>query len=152
MPDPTRDIILETDGSRIALGEVLKHNFDDTGLEHPVGFFSSSHTGSDWNYVAYELEMYAVVFSIKHFRMFLLKKEFLLRIDHSALRNRLRRDLPLTTRVEQRCYDILKIPSESSINEDKTTVLRMYSQDFRSLLEISAAQPQFQLQSRTPEH
>ena len=46
MPDPQRDFILETDGSRIALSAVLKQKFDDTGLEHPVGFFSRSLTGS----------------------------------------------------------------------------------------------------------
>ena len=29
MPDPQRDFILEADGSHIALGAVLKQNFDD---------------------------------------------------------------------------------------------------------------------------
>ena len=74
MPDPTRDFILETDGSRIALGTVLKQRFDDTGLEHPGGFFSRSLTGSERNYVTYELEMYAVVRAVEHFIMFLLGK------------------------------------------------------------------------------
>ena len=72
MLDPTQDFILETDGSRIALGALLKQRFDDTGLEHPVGFFSRSLTGSERNYVAYELAMYAVVRAVEHFRMFLL--------------------------------------------------------------------------------
>ncbi len=45
--------------------------------------------------------MYAVVRAVEHFRMFLLGKEFLLRTDHAALRNLLRRDLPPTTRVER---------------------------------------------------
>ena len=39
-PDPTRDFIWEIDGSAVALGAVLKQRFDDTRLEHPVGFFS----------------------------------------------------------------------------------------------------------------
>ena len=56
-PDPQQDFILETDGSRIALGAVLKHSFDDTGLEHPVGIFSRFLTGLERNYVAYELEI-----------------------------------------------------------------------------------------------
>ena len=101
MPDPQRNFVLETDGSRIALGAVLKQRFDDTNLEHPVGFFSRSLTGSERNYVAYELELYAVVRAVEHFRMFLLGREFLLRTDHAALRNLLRRDLPPTTRVER---------------------------------------------------
>ena len=67
----------------------------------PVGFFSRSLTGSERNYVAYELEMYAVVRAVEHFRVFLLGKEFLLRTDHAALRNLFKRDLPPTTRVER---------------------------------------------------
>ena len=101
MPDPQRDFILETNVSRIALGAVLKQKFDDTGHEHPVGFFSRSLSCSERNYVAYELEMYAMVRAVEHFRMFLFGKEFLLRTDHSALRNLLRKDLPQTTRVER---------------------------------------------------
>ena len=93
---------METDGSRIALGTVLKQKVDDTGLEHQVGFFSSSLTSSERNYDAYEQEMYAVVRAVEHFRMFLLGEEFLLRTDHFAIRNLLRRNLPQTIRVEQR--------------------------------------------------
>ncbi len=77
MPDPQRDFILETDGSLIALGAVLKQKFYDTGLEHPVGFFSRSLTGSERNYVAYELEMYAVVRAVEHFRMCIARERCL---------------------------------------------------------------------------
>ena len=45
--------------------------------------------------------MDAVVREVKHFRMFLLGREFLLRTDHAALAKVLRRDLPPTTRVER---------------------------------------------------
>ena len=100
-PDPQCDFILETDGSRIALGGVLKQSFEDTGLKHPVGFFSRALTGSERNYAAYELELYAVVRAVENFRMFFLGREFLLRTDHAALRNLLRRDLPPTSRVER---------------------------------------------------
>ena len=101
LPDPERPFILETDGSRVAVGAVLKQRFDDRGLEHPVGLFSRALTGSERNYAAYEVELYAVVRAVKHFRMLLLGKEFLFRTDHAALRNLLRRDLHPTTRVER---------------------------------------------------
>ena len=101
LPNPDNEFVLETDASRVALGAVLKQKFVDTNLEHPVGFFSRALTGSERNYVAYELELYAVVRAVEHFRMFLLGREFLLRTDHAALRNLLRRDLPPTTRVER---------------------------------------------------
>ena len=98
IPDSDRPFILETDGSRVAVGAVLKQKFDDTGLEHPVGFFSRALSGSERNYAAYKVELYAVVPAVEHFRMFLLGKEFLLRNDHAALRNLLRRDIPPTSR------------------------------------------------------
>ena len=66
-----------------------------------MGFFSRALSGSERNYAAYELEMYAVVRAVEHFRMFLLGREFLLRTDHAALAKLLRRDLPPTTRVER---------------------------------------------------
>ena len=64
-----------------------------------MGFFSRALIGSEGNYAAYELKMYAVVRAIEHFRMYLLGREFLLRTDHAALAKLLRRDLPPTTRV-----------------------------------------------------
>ena len=101
LPDPERPFILETDGSRVAVGADLKQRFDDTGLEHPVGFFSRALTGIERNYAAYDVELYAVVRAVEHFRMFLLNREFLLQTDHAALRNLLWRDLPPTTRVKR---------------------------------------------------
>ena len=80
---------------------MLKQKFDDTGLKHPVGFFSKALSGSERNYAAYEVELYAVFRAVEHIRMFLLGKEFLLRTDHAALRNLLRRDIPPTSRVER---------------------------------------------------
>ena len=101
MPDLTRDLILETDQSRTAFGAVLKQRFDDTEFEHPITYFSRLVTGSKQNYVAYELEMYAVVRAVDHFRMFLLEKIFLLRTYHAVFCNLFRRDLPPTILVER---------------------------------------------------
>ena len=93
LPDVEKEFILETDGSKVAVGAVLKQQFDDTGLEHPVGFFSRALSKSKRNYSAYELDMCAVVRAVEHFRMFLLGRGFLLRTDHAALAKMLRRDL-----------------------------------------------------------
>ena len=79
LPDPERHFILETDGSRVEVGAVLKQRFDDKGLKHLVGLFSRALTGSERNYAAYKVELYAVVRAVehfKHFRMFLLVKVF----------------------------------------------------------------------------
>ena len=94
MPDPERDFILKTDRSLIALGAVLKSKFDDTGLEHPIGFFSRSLTCLERNYVAYGLQMYAMVRAVEHFRMFILGKKFLLCIDLSIPQPTSKRSTP----------------------------------------------------------
>jgi len=39
LPDPTREFILETDASQIAVGAVLKQT--DNGIEYPVAFYSA---------------------------------------------------------------------------------------------------------------
>ena len=61
MRDFSRDFSSETDESRLALGAMLKQKFNDTGLKHPVGFYSKFFTCSERNYFAYELEVYSVV-------------------------------------------------------------------------------------------
>lgn len=78
---------------------MLIQHFPDTKLEQPVGLSSRALSLSERNYIAYELEMYAVVRAKEHFRIYLLGRPFLLRTDHMALINLLRRDLPPTTRV-----------------------------------------------------
>ena len=55
--DINREFILETEISKVAVEAVLKQRFDDTKLEHPVGFFSRALSGSERNFAAYELEM-----------------------------------------------------------------------------------------------
>ena len=42
LPDSDRSFILETGGSRVAIGAVLKQRFDDTNLENPVQFISKA--------------------------------------------------------------------------------------------------------------
>ena len=101
LPDVDREFMLKTDGSKVALGAVLKLRFDDTALVHPVGFISRALSGSERKHAAYELEMYAVVRAVEHFRMFLLGREFLLLTDHATLAKLLRRDLPPITRDER---------------------------------------------------
>ena len=100
LSNPERPFILETVCSRVVVA-VLKQRFDDTSLEHLVGFFSRALTGSERNYAAYKVKFYSMVGAVEHFRMFLLGKQFLIRTDHVAFRNLLRRDLPPTTKIER---------------------------------------------------
>ncbi|KAE8670845.1 hypothetical protein F3Y22_tig00112069pilonHSYRG00031 [Hibiscus syriacus] len=52
----------------------------------PVAFFSEKLSGSKKNYSTYDLEFYAIVQSLKHWRHYLVQKEFILFTDHEALK------------------------------------------------------------------
>jgi hypothetical protein len=49
-------------------------------------FFSEKLSGSKKNYSTYDLEFYAIVQSLKHWRHYLVQKEFILITDHEALK------------------------------------------------------------------
>ncbi|XP_059442080.1 uncharacterized protein LOC132174439 [Corylus avellana] len=51
-----------------------------------IAFFSEKLSGSMKNYYSYDLEYYAIVQSLKHLRHYLVQKEFILIIDHEALK------------------------------------------------------------------
>lgn len=68
--DVDKEVILKTEGSRIAFGTLLKQLFSYTGIEYPVSFFSKALNKSEGNYSAYELKIYAVVQAVWHFCMF----------------------------------------------------------------------------------
>ena len=93
MPDPQRDFILEIDGSRIAFGAVLNQRFDDTGIDHPFGFFSKSFTGSERNCCIRGRNVCSSLRS-RTLQNVPTKIEFLLRTEHSALRNLLEEIYP----------------------------------------------------------
>ena len=123
----SRQFSLKIDGSKVAIEAMLKQLFANTGLEHPVGFFSRALSGSERNYAAYELKMYAVVRAVEHFRMFLLRREFLLRKGHAALEKLLRRDLPLSWRVDRWILSLseytFRIQHQRGINNVMANVL-----------------------------
>ncbi|XP_076913571.1 uncharacterized protein LOC143572239 [Bidens hawaiensis] len=53
----------------------------------PVAYFSEKLTGAKLRYSTYDIEFYAVVQAVKHWRHYLFHKEFVLFTDHDSLRH-----------------------------------------------------------------
>lgn len=76
---------LTTDASFTALGSVLERLDNDNKLIGVIGYFSKSINKTQQNYPIGELELFAIIESLKHFRYYLHGHHFILRTDHSSL-------------------------------------------------------------------
>jgi hypothetical protein len=82
-PDLSKEFILTTDASKIAVGAILSQIQD--GVERPISCRSRQLNKAEINYSASELELLALVWSTKYFRLYLYGKHFRVRTEHAAL-------------------------------------------------------------------
>ena len=72
---------LHCDASKVGIGEVLSQH------GRPVAYFSEKLSGSRMRYSTYDVELYAVVQAVRHWRHYLFHREFVLYTDHDALKH-----------------------------------------------------------------
>lgn len=82
-PDFSKEFVLDTDASDIAMGAVLSQVHD--GVEKVVAYFSKMLKEEERNYCTTRKELLAVVKTIKHFRTYLSGRRFTIRTDHGSL-------------------------------------------------------------------
>lgn len=71
---------LNCDASKLGIGAVLSQN------GKPVAFYSEKLAGARARYSTYDIEFYAIIQAIKHWRHYLAHREFILFTDHVALK------------------------------------------------------------------
>ncbi|MGL5708055.1 MAG: RNase H-like domain-containing protein, partial [Aeromonas sp.] len=84
IPDYERPFIVITDASTKGISGILAQK-SKGGDEIPVSFFSKTLNDAQSRYSATQLELLAVVETLRHFKHYLIHKRFLLRTDHEAL-------------------------------------------------------------------
>ena len=80
LPDFEAPFELHCDASKLGIGAVLSQR------GRPVAYYSEKLVGARGRYSTYDIEFYAVVQAIKHWRHYLAHKEFILFTDHVALK------------------------------------------------------------------
>ena len=80
LPDFDSPFELHCDASKLGIGAVLSQ------LGRPMAFYSEKLAGACSRYSTYDIEFYAIVQAVKHWRHYLAHKEFVLFTDHVALK------------------------------------------------------------------
>ena len=83
-PDFSKEFIIDTDASDVAIGAVLSQKFDEK--EYVIAYASRTLTKSERRYCVTKKELLALVHFVKYFRHYLYGKPFTVRTDHGSLR------------------------------------------------------------------
>ena len=81
LPNFSQVFELHCDASKSGIGAVLSQR------GRPIAFFSEKLIGARARYSTYDVEFYAIIQAIKHWRHYLFHKEFVLFTDHDALKH-----------------------------------------------------------------
>lgn len=84
-PDFTKHFYIQCDASLVGVGSVLFQISDD-GEEHPIAFHSKKLNSAQRKYSVTELECYAAVLCVKHFRAYVELMPFTIITDHASLK------------------------------------------------------------------
>lgn len=143
-PDPSKTFVLDTDASDAGIGAVLSQ--EEGGCEHVIAYASRALTKQERKYATTKKELLSMVSFIRHFKHYLLGKEFVLRTDHNSLRwlhNFQGLEGQLARWVEQLAsfqYKIVHRPGRGHTNADALSRLPAY------LLTSEASEPTLQTQ------
>lgn len=79
-PHPTAPLTVATDASKIAIGGVLRQIID--GRLHTAGFYSRNLLPAKMRYSTHDIELLAIVDTLKAYQHLLIGRTFVVRTDH----------------------------------------------------------------------
>ena len=79
--------VWSNDGGRSENASSESGRLERTQRGRPIAFYSEKLAGARSRYSTYDVEFYAIVQAIKHWRHYLVHREFILFTDHDALRH-----------------------------------------------------------------
>lgn len=82
---------LHTDASQVGIGAVLRQENYETKHLHPVYYFSRKTTDQQKKWTSYQLEAYAIIETVKKFRVYLSGTNFKIITDCAAFKQTLRK-------------------------------------------------------------
>jgi hypothetical protein len=85
--DPDNPTVVETDGSEYVIATIISQIDCETGLLHPIAFFSCSMHPAELNYDIYDKELLGICETFRHWRPYLegAQKMTLVLSDHNNL-------------------------------------------------------------------
>ncbi len=84
-PNFKEAFILTVDASATGLGAILSQKDRSTGKEHPIAYGSRALNDTERKYASFRREYLALVWGCRHFKPYLLGKQFTVRTDHKPL-------------------------------------------------------------------
>ena len=83
-PDFDRQFTIQTDASNWGVAAVLSQ-YDDSGDDHPVAYFSRKLQPREESYTTVEKECLAIKLGVQAFRVYVLGRQFTIEMDHRLL-------------------------------------------------------------------
>ena len=84
-PDFQKHFLLACDASDISIGCALMQK-DESGTLRPIAYSGRSLKPAETRYTILDRELLAIVFAVKHFRVYLESTKFTVYTDHAALK------------------------------------------------------------------
>jgi transposase InsO family protein len=137
-PDFSKEFILTTDASNLAMGAVLSQG--PIGSDKPIAYASRTFNTSETNYSTIEKELFAIVWATKYFRPYLFGRKFKIITDHKPLQWVMSLKEPSSRltrwrlRLSEYNFTVIYKPGKSNVNADALSRIEINNEDVSSIL------------------